>query len=58
MTWGNHKWKGAAPSFKRRAIRSKVEVKVEEKIIIHVDKMIMVDPKAWIKKYFKAASEK
>lgn len=24
ITWGNHKWKGAAPSLSKRAIRIKV----------------------------------
>ena len=58
MIWGNQKWKGAAPSFNRRA-----EIIITNEILgwnsnKDLLKMIRDDPKAWIKKYLMAASDK
>lgn len=57
ITWGNQKWKGAAPNLSKRAIRIIIEVKVDICIIKHLERIIRVDARAWIKKYFRAASE-
>lgn len=58
MTWGNQKWKGAAPSFSKRDER----ISKKEKLVKRRKKELAIirvaDPRAWIKKYFKAASDK
>lgn len=54
---GNQKWKGALASFKRSAIKMKedlMNIKDKNKIL---DAINNEDLRAWIKKYFRAASE-
>lgn len=57
ITLGNQKWKGAAPALSRRATVNKVVASSPEDIIKEADMIMIDEPKAWIKKYFKAASE-
>lgn len=66
MAWGhnnlsiicvNQKWKGLTPSFKRRAGVTINENNFGENNKIDLEKIIKEEPKAWIKKYFRAASE-
>lgn len=57
ITLGNQKWKGAAPDFSKRATTIKnwaelVVVKLKE-----AARIITEEPRAWIKKYLRAASE-
>jgi len=57
IVWGNQKWKGAAPNLSSREVVKMIENRCEENIRIDLAKIIKEDPKAWIKKYFRAASE-
>jgi len=57
MTVGNQKWKGAAPALSSKEISKKVLAKSADSIDNEADKMINEEPRAWIRKYFKAASE-
>ena len=60
ITLGNHRWKGAAPIFINRADRIIISgvCKWGEKIrATGVALTIIADPRAWIRKYFNAASE-
>lgn len=57
MTWGNQKWKGAAPSLRRRAKEINESETIGIKNVKVEDKMMMADPRAWIKKYFREASD-
>lgn len=57
ITLGNQKWKGAAPDFSKRAtVNNKVERSLND-IMKEADIITIDDPRAWIKKYFNAASE-
>ena len=57
MIWGNQKWKGAAPSLSNKAVIIKGEIEKDKDKYKHLDMIIKVDPKAWIRKYFNAVSE-
>jgi len=57
ITLGNQKWKGAAPAFNNKATVKSVVARSPDDIIKDADIIIIEEPKAWIKKYFKAASE-
>lgn len=57
ITWGNQKWKGAAPNFNKSAEHSIEYAKFQLFNLNNTEKIIIDDPRAWIKKYFKAASE-
>lgn len=57
ITWGNQKCIGAAPNFNNKASLREIEKTVNEKRSRDLEKIIIEDPSAWIKKYFKAASE-
>ena len=54
---GNQKWTGAAPSFRNRAIKIIDLGLVENRVIEAAPAKIIADLRAWIKKYFKAASD-
>ena len=57
IIWGNQKWKGAAPNFNNSAETIRIEETSAENNINEPLIIMKEDPKAWIKKYFKAASE-
>lgn len=60
-TWGNQKWKGAAPSFiareqiNRASINSKFN-ELKKKKFIAIEKIIIIDAIAWDRKYLIADS--
>ena len=54
---GNQKWKGAEPAFNNKAADRDAENKCVFNIIITPEISKIVEPRAWIKKYFKAASD-
>lgn len=59
ITWGNQKWKGAAPSLIRRLIISIRNIIVEVADIYQIDVEYissMLEPRAWIRKYLIVAS--
>ena len=53
---GNQKWNGAEPAFKSKAVDKGAEKSIFI-VIITAEIRRIVDPSAWIKKYFKAASD-
>lgn len=57
MTWGNHQWKGAPPTFKRRARKIVTLLINESDKYKNLEEISITDPRAWIRKYFKEASE-
>lgn len=57
MTWGNQKWKGALANFNKRARVNKIEAKKKKEREKNLAIISRADPRAWIKKYFKADSE-
>jgi len=57
ITEGNQKWTGAAPIFKRRALKITVLGSIEITNNLGAAAKIKADPKAWIRKYFRAASD-
>lgn len=58
ITWGNQKWKGALASFNKIAKKINVVLINKKEVERKPDEISKADPKAWIRKYFKAASEK
>lgn len=56
ITWGNQKCTGAAPNFNNNDIHNMC-IKLKEIKINTEPNTIKAEPKAWIKKYFKEASE-
>lgn len=57
ITLGNQKWKGAAPALSNKEVIKKslaefIDIKKNE-----ADRIIIDDPKAWIRKYLRADSE-
>lgn len=57
ITWGNQKWNGALANFNKRAKKIKIYLIKRNNKERNPDEMNKADPKAWIRKYFKAASE-
>ena len=55
ITWGNQKWKGAAPNLISKAVDIKIKDFVDS-VNIMAPKIMKAEPMAWTKKYFKAAS--
>lgn len=57
MMGGNQKWTGAAPVLSSRALRIS-RLGLIKKTLIEVALIrIAAEPRAWIRKYFKAASD-
>jgi len=57
MTLGNQKWKGAAPALSNKEIIKKILAEFKDIRKNDADMIIIDEPNAWIKKYFKADSE-
>lgn len=57
ITEGNQKWTGAAPLFNKREAQISVWGRLKKSKYDGALAKIMHDPKAWIKKYFRAASD-
>lgn len=57
ITLGNQKWNGAAPDFNKRATVINIMANSLDDNMKEEDIMMTEEPNAWIKKYFRAASE-
>lgn len=58
ITWGNQKWNGALPIFNNKENKIKVILKKVKEKDKNLDEIKRAEPKAWIRKYLRAASEK
>lgn len=57
ITLGNQKWKGAAPILSNKEITKKSSAKFKDIKENDAERIIIEDPRAWIRKYLRADSD-